>query len=73
MGTDARLCWADQPDRRDWVRVVARAESPVQTHSSGLFCIQEGSLEWQKFIQAPLLPNTSMKKPVTTLDVDSAT
>lgn len=71
MGTEARLNWADQPDRRDWVHVVARAESPVQTQSSGLFCIQEGSLAWQKFIQATLLPNTSVKKPVTTLDVHS--
>lgn len=48
-------------------------QSPVQTQSSGMFCIQERSLEWQKFIQATLLPNTSVKKPVTTQDVDSTT
>lgn len=73
MGTEAKLSWTDQQDRRDWMHVVARAESLVQTQSSGMFCIQEGSLEWQKFIQAILLPNTSVKKPVTTQDVDPTT
>lgn len=73
MGTEAKLSWTDQQDRRDWMHVVARAESLVQTQSSGMFCNQEGSLEWQKFIQAILLPNTSMKKPVTTQDVDPTT